>query len=126
MRAGLGTIEKKAVTAVGAPSNIIPSSHPRQDDKDVVTSWSDVSDSALARSMLCNETAVSTASADAGNGVARELNIFDNSENSTAPVKPYTREQPKRRSPDEKTPRRKYFTPASVENSESRLKAARI
>ena len=87
---------------------------------EVVTSENDAEPS-----ILCNETAAFTASADADDGVARDANIFDSSENSTAPVKPYTREQPKRSSPDEKTPSRKYLSPASVENSESLLKAAR-
>ncbi len=40
------------------------------------------------------------------------------------PVHPYTSEHPNKRIPDENAPSKKYFKPASVENSELRFDAA--
>ena len=41
------------------------------------------------------------------------------------PVNPYTREDPNNRRPEAKAPKMKYFSPASVENGDLRLKAAK-
>ena len=46
------------------------------------------------------------------------------SKNEVVPVKQYNREHPKSSIPEEKAPRRKYFKPASVENSEFRFNPA--
>ena len=52
-------------------------------------------------------------------------NNLANSSKLVIPVNPYMIEQPNRSTPEEKAPNRKYFIPASVENSELRFDAAR-
>jgi hypothetical protein len=48
------------------------------------------------------------------NGVVK---ILASSSKLVTPVKPYIREQPKSRIPEEKAPKIKYFNPASVGDS---------
>ena len=43
-----------------------------------------------------------------------------------SPVNPYNKDDPKSNKADEKAPKIKYFNPASVENSEVRLKLTKI
>ena len=50
---------------------------------------------------------------------------IENASKFVNPVNPYKSEQPRTKIPDEKAPNKKYFNPASVENSESLWDAAR-
>jgi hypothetical protein len=54
-----------------------------------------------------------------------QANNMDKSSKLVVPVHPYINEIPKRRSAEEKEPKIKYFSPASVEKVESFLAAAK-
>ena len=52
------------------------------------------------------------------NSEEKLLKKTNNFSKLVVPEKPQRKEQPKRKKPDEKAPKIKYFNPASTENSE--------